>query len=145
MKYLLFLLIYLGVTHCQLNSILCLVAAKSQNAWDSTRNWKIYKLQKFQQVFQIPPDSLRYLTRASLNDDSMHMYLNTSKPLTTNPAWMGCYLVSYESADGSVRKAIISHYAGFFYSEFHKTYFQISSEEQQAWLNYISGAYINIH
>jgi hypothetical protein len=58
---------------------------------------------------------------------------------------MGCYLTSFEGPDGIARKVIVSHYAGFFYSEFAKAYFEVSQDDQQAWLNYISNSYINIH
>jgi hypothetical protein len=75
----------------------------------------------------------------------MHIYLSGCKELPKlNPVWMGCYLASYETTDGHLRKAIISHYAGFFYSDSDKTFFEIGSQDQQAWLNYISGSYLKI-
>jgi hypothetical protein len=75
----------------------------------------------------------------------MHGYLKGSKELPKpNPAWMGCYLASYEGSDGHPRKAIISSYAGFFYSDFEKSFYEIGSQDQQAWLNYISSSYLKI-
>lgn len=115
-------------------------------SWDSTKNWKIYKLQNFNRVFRIPVDSFRYLQSKPLNDDSIHMYLSDTKELPpASPAWMGCYLTSYETSGGKIRKAIISHYGGFFYCQLENAYFQVSSIEQQDWLSYLSSSYLNIH
>ena len=114
--------------------------------WDSTKNWKIYKLQNFRRVFTIPADSLQYLESKPLNDDSMHMYFSDTKELPSiNPMWMGCYLTSYETSDAKIRKAIISHYGGFFYCQPENAYFQVSSNLQQDWLNYLSNSYLSTH
>ncbi|WP_188937795.1 hypothetical protein [Puia dinghuensis] len=114
--------------------------------WHSTKNWRIYKLQNFNRVFGIPADSLQYLENKPLNDDSMHIFLSDAKELpSTNPAWMGCYLTSYETSDGKIRKAVISHYGGFFYCQPENAYFEVSSDVQQDWLNYLSSSYMSIH
>lgn len=114
-------------------------------SWDSTKNWRIYKLQKFNQVVRMPADSLRFLEGISLNDDSMHGFLSSCKKLSaTNPAWMGCYLASYESSGAQIKKVIISQYAGFFYSEYDNSFYEVDSEDQQQWLSFLSNSYQNI-
>ena len=115
------------------------------HSWDSTKNWKLYKLQNFNCVFRVPPDSLKYLERKALNDDSMHTFLSQATKLgTVNPVWMGCYLASYEDADGKVQKAIVSQYGGFFYCQSENTFFQISSADQSDWRNYFENSYMSI-
>jgi hypothetical protein len=110
--------------------------------WDSTVNWKIYKLAAFKTVFRIPPDSLAYVKNRPLNDDSVHQYLTGVSKLPGNPNWMGCYLVSYELADHSTRKAIISQYGGFFYVQKEHNFYQIDAAQQKEWLEYLSAAYM---
>jgi hypothetical protein len=113
--------------------------------WDSTKNWKLYQLRNFNHVFSIPPDSLQFLKTKPLNDDSMHMFLSRSKKLDgVNPMWQGCYLASYQTANGQIHKAIISHYAGFFFCQSGKVYYQVDSSVQRDWLEYFSDSYINI-
>jgi hypothetical protein len=113
-------------------------------SWGSTKNWKIYKLIDFSTVFRIPPDSLQYQESRPLNDDSMHDFLATAKKLadSINPMWMGCELASYKTPDGKIHKAIISHYAGFFYSQPENAYFQLDQSQHQAWLSYFTSAYM---
>lgn len=114
-------------------------------SWDSTKNWKLYRLANFQQVFRIPSDSLQNLKSRPLNDDSVHQFLSNAKKLQNiNPVWMGCYLASYQSSDGKLKKAIISHYAGFFYCQWEKSYYQLDPAQQQDWLSYLSAAYTAI-
>jgi hypothetical protein len=112
-------------------------------SWDSTKHWKIYKLIDFNRVFRIPPDSLQYQESRPLNDDSMHDFLATAKKLadSINPMWMGCLLASYSTPNGKVHKAIISHYAGFFYCQPENAYFQLDQSQNQAWLSYFNNAY----
>jgi len=118
---------------------------RSTQTWDSTRNWKIYKLQNFDIVFRIPTDSLPYLGKKALSDDTMHVFLSQSSQLgTSSPLWMGCYLASYEDAKGKTRKTIISHYGGSFYCQSDNAYFQVSSADQTDWLNYLSQCYMSI-
>lgn len=118
---------------------------RGMSHWDSTRNWRIYKLQNLRKVVRIPVDSLKLIDNTPLNDDSMHSFLSTSRKLTVEgPAWMGCYLVSYEDPNGQVRKVIISQYAGFFYSEAQNSYFEIEASAQQEWLHFLSDNYIKL-
>jgi hypothetical protein len=113
--------------------------------WESTKNWRLYKLHNFNQVFRTPTDSLKYLQSKPLSDDSMHLLLISAKEIgDTNPAWQGCYLASYQTANGDTRKAIISHYAGFFYCQSDNAYFQVSPTVQRDWLEYLSESYVDI-
>jgi hypothetical protein len=148
MKYLLILISFIVVfAFTRANAVHSVVRNDTLTvvAWNSTKNWKIYKLQNFNRVFGVSIDSLKYLENKPLNDDSMHMFLSDTKELPSmSPMWMGCYLTSYESSDGKVKKAIISHYAGFLYCQQENTYFQINSDAQQDWLTYLSSSYLNI-
>ena len=115
-------------------------------SWDSTKNWKIYKLRDLTAVVQVPIDSLKFLKSTSLDDDSMHIFLSRAKELSTgSPAWMGCYLTSYETSDGKIRKDIVSYYGGFFYCPAEDTYFQLDAEATHVWLEYLSQSYLTIH
>jgi hypothetical protein len=123
-----------------------LVVPMAYSHWDSTKNWKLYKLSNFNGVFRIPEDSLQYLASKPLNDDSMHILLSSAIKLQDiNPMWQGCYLASYQNADGQTRKVIISHYGGFFYCQPDHVYFQVSPNVEQQWLEYLSDSYININ
>lgn len=147
MKQVSLILAILSATYSQSNSFHFPVLRSSSitTSWDSTKNWKIYKLQKINRVFQIPIDSLQYQEKATLNDDTIHLYLSEIINLhNTNPVWMGCYLTSYETPDGKVHKAIISHYGGFFYCQPENAFFQIRSDDQHDWLSYLSNAYLKI-
>lgn len=113
--------------------------------WDSTKNWKLYKLSNFNHVFRIPADSLQFLQGEALSDDSMHLFLSNAKKIEgVNPMWQGCYLASYQTADGQTHKAIISHYAGFFYCQEEKVYYQVGTSVQRNWLEYLSDSYVSI-
>jgi hypothetical protein len=110
--------------------------------WDSTKNWRIYKLPNFRHIFSIPSDSLHYLQSIQLNDDSIHFFLvNVKKLPRTSPVWMGCYLASYECSDGKIKKAIISQYAGFFYCQADSAFFQVDGVIQNDWLRFFSSRY----
>jgi hypothetical protein len=112
--------------------------------WDSTLHWKIYKLAAFKTVFRISTDSLAYFESRPLNDDSVHYFLNGVSKLSGGHDWMGCYLVSYELPDHSVRKAIISQYGGFFYAPQDHAFYQIEDTQQKDWLEYLSDKYVTM-
>jgi hypothetical protein len=145
MKHLVFFIGFIGMISYTHPHSFAHISHTADITWDSTKNWKIYKLQNFRRVFGIPADSLQYLDKRSLNDDSMHLYLlNATKLPPTNPAWMGCYLTSYETSDGEIRKAIISYYGGFFYCQLDNAFFQINSNDQHGWMDYLANCYMNI-
>ena len=113
--------------------------------WDSTINWKIYPLTDFNRIWQLPIDSLKYLKGRPLNDDSMHTFLMDGKDLQgKKPLWMGGYLTSCQTRDGQIRKVVISHYAGFFYCEWDKSYHILDPSKLKIWLEYLSNAFISI-
>jgi hypothetical protein len=112
---------------------------------DSTTNWKIYPLTDFNRIWRMPMDSLKYLKSRPLNNDSMHAFLVDVKDLQgKKPMWMGCYLTSCQTPDGQVRKVLISHYAGFLYCEWDKSYLLLDSSQLKSWLEYLSNAYVSI-
>jgi hypothetical protein len=113
-------------------------------SWDSTVNWRIYKLADFKTVFRIPSDSLIYFESAALNDDSIHRFLSGASKFQGDHTWMGCYLVSYKMPDESVRKVIISHYGGFFYAPHEHTFYQIEDAQKKEWLDYLSDKYVTM-
>ena len=113
-------------------------------SWDSTLNWKIYKLAAFKTVFRVPADSLAFFESGPLNDDSVHHFLSGVSKISGGHDWMGCYLVSYELPDHTIRKVIISHYGGFFYAPQEHSFYQIEAMQQKEWLEYLSDKYVNI-
>ena len=114
-------------------------------AWDSTSNWRIYKLNDFRRVFAVPPDSMRHLESVSINDDSIRQMLCTSENIAIeNPLWMGCYLASYQTSQGDMEKVIISQYGGFFFIPKKKAYFQIEGTKRTDWLTYLSKSYVKM-
>jgi hypothetical protein len=143
MKYTLILL-FLASVKLQLTTAPVINRQKVQQQinWDSTVNWKIYKIANFKAIFRVPPDSLLYIENRPLNDDSVHHYLSGAAKLPGNQTWMGCFLLSYELADHSIRKAVISQYAGFFYAQTEHCFYKIDAEQQKEWLDYLSATYI---
>lgn len=147
MKYLtiICLITSLGARKIQLSQQNLPKIQQSAIAWDSTSNWKIYPLTDFNRIFKMSIDSLKYLKSLPLNKDLMHSFLIDVKELQGNkPLWMGCYLTSCQTPDGQVRKVIISHYAGFFYCEWEKSYYRLDSTQLKSWLEYLSNAYVSI-
>ncbi len=117
----------------------------SPSYWDSTSNWKIYQLHRFNRVIRAPIDSLKFLLCKPLNDDSVHLFLLNAKQIpATDLVWQGCYLASYQAPDGTIKKAIISQYAGFFYCQLENSYFQLDKVKQREWLAYLSDSYVAI-
>ena len=117
---------------------------QQQTTWDSTVNWKIYKLAAFKTVFRIPPDSLTYFESKPLNDDSVHRFLSGVSKFQGDHTWMGCYLVSFELPDHTIRKIVISHYGGFFYAPYAHTFYQVDDAQRKGWLEYLSDKYVTI-
>jgi hypothetical protein len=113
--------------------------------WDSTTDWKIYPPSNFNRIWQLPIDSLKYFKSQPLNNDSMHSFLANVKDLGgTKPIWMGCYLTSCQTPDKQIRKVLISHYAGFLYSEWDKSYHILDPSQLKSWLEYLSDAYVSV-
>jgi hypothetical protein len=143
MKYLIIPLL-LSITTRQ-NSQTTQRAHLGQSYWDSTSNWKIYQLHRFNRVIRTPIDSLKYLLCKPLNDDSVHLFLLNAKRIpATDLVWRGCYLASYKAPNGTIKKAIISQYAGFFYCQLENSYFQLDTPKQRDWLAYLSDSYVSI-
>lgn len=147
MKYLaiICLITFLGVRKIQVTQQRLPKNGQMLAILDSTTNWKIYPLTDFNRIWRMPIDSLKYLKSRPLNNDSMHTFLVDVKDLQgKKPIWMGCYLTSCQTPDGQVRKVLISHYAGFFYCEWDKSYHVLDESQLKFWLEYLSNAYVSI-
>jgi len=147
MKYLaiICLITSLGVRKIQFTQQRLPKNGQSSAIFDSTTNWKIYLLTDFNRIWRMPIDSLKYLKSRPLNNDSMHAFLVDAKDLQgKKPIWMGCYLTSCKTPDGQVRKVLISHYAGFIYCEWDKSYYLLDSSQLKSWLEYLSNTYVSI-
>jgi hypothetical protein len=147
MKYLTItcLLTFLGTSKIQVTQQRLIKSQESPIVWDSTTNWEIYPLNNFNRIWQIPIDSLKYLKSQPLSNDTMHVFLVGMKDLQEKkPIWMGCYLTSCQTPDGQIRKVLISHYAGFLYCDWDKSYHILGSSQLKPWLEYLSAAYVSI-
>jgi hypothetical protein len=147
MKYLttICLLTFLGAWKNQTTQQRLIKNCQSSIIWDSTTNWNIYTLTDFNRIWQMPIDSLVFLKSRPLNSDSMHAFLVDVKDLQgKKPIWMGCYLSSCQTPDGQVRKVLISHYAGFLYCDWNKSYIMIDPSQLKSWLEYLSNAYVSV-
>ena len=100
--------------------------------------WTLYDI-KGKKTWQVPLDSLGLYPHRALNNDSMQFFLarTSAIPLDKAPVWMGAYAATCV-LDNRKRKIDISVYAGFFYDELQKTYYQVPSDIQQEWLTYLS-------
>lgn len=122
-------------------SILLLLNSKAfsqQTNWQKATAWTLYDIQG-KKIWKVPLDSLGSFPHKSLNSHSMESFLvkTTTIPPEKAPVWMGAYAATCV-LDNKKRKVDISVYAGFFYDEVEKKYYQIPSDIQQDWLNYLS-------
>lgn len=124
--------------------VLHISRGEAQINWRATTDWKIYN-PGGTDIFKLPADSLAHLRSYSLQHDSMQQFLDTitALPRTIRPAWMGGILASF-IFNGEVHKIEISSYAGFFYDEKLKTYFQLPSESKDTWFAYLNNCLLAI-
>ena len=116
---------------------------RAQVQWNSAQNWKLYnggdssfvlslEAIKGHRYYQLSPDSMKYFL------DSV-----TLLPSDVQPAWMGVYLTSCV-IEGEIRKVLISYYAGFFYDEKSRRYYQIPPSKKAVWRSYLEGCLTSI-
>jgi hypothetical protein len=108
------------------------------NNWSNKTDWTLYDT-KGAKFYNVKVDNLNQLPCRKLNNDSMQVFLNQATVLPSNkiPQWMGAYVVSY-TYEHRIRKIDISTYSGFFYDESSQTFFQIDSESQKGWHDYLA-------
>jgi hypothetical protein len=117
--------------------------AQGQVLWMKAQNWKIYN--GGDSSFAISIDSLKGEKYHQLNADSMRYFLDSVTLLPNNiqPGWMGVYLTTCV-IEGEIRKVLISYYAGFFYDEKSRRYYQIPASKKDDWRNYLDACLISI-
>lgn len=117
--------------------------AQGQVVWKKAQSWKIYN--GGDSSFVVSLDSLKTHKYYQLNADSMKYFLDsvTLLPSIVRPAWMGAYLTTC-IVEGETRKVLISYYAGFFYDERDKRYYQIPLSKKGDWRNYLDACLISI-
>jgi len=109
--------------------------------WKKSRNWRVYAISG-QRVFSVSVDTLSNLQSKLLDKDSLQYFLAkvTPIPKERTPVWMGSYLSSYETAEGSLKKVEISTYGGFFFDEASGKYYMLPRALSDRWLDYISNS-----
>ena len=114
-----------------------------QVVWKKAQNWKVYNVGDLS--FAISLDSLKGKKYRQLNTDSMKYFLDSVTLLPNNiqPGWMGVYLTSCV-IEGEIRKVLISYYAGFFYDEKSRRYYQLPASKKDDWRNYLDACLISI-
>jgi len=116
---------------------------RGQVLWKNAQSWKLYD--EGDSSFSLSVDSLKGLRYYQLNTDSMKCFLDsvTLLPNDVQPASMGAYLTTC-TFEGATRKVLISYYAGFFYDENTKRYYQISSLKRADWRNYLDACLTSV-
>jgi len=124
-------------------TILAHFGAQGQVIWKKAHSWKLYNTGD--SSFVISLDSLNGHKYYQLNPDSMMYFLDsvTLLPNDIQPAWMGVYLTTCV-IDGEIRKVLISYYAGFFYDDKSRRYYQLASSKKNDWRNYLDACLISI-
>jgi hypothetical protein len=125
-----------------LGLILASMLTSCQIQWKRTSNWNLYRYQGHG-LFKYPIDSLKYLDKLSMNQDSIQSYMASAQVLHPEGpvAWMGGYIATC-TMDGELRKIELSNYGGFFYDEKTKTYYQVQSDLTELWVSYLQDCYL---
>lgn len=89
---------------------------------------------------KIRPDTLSSFKKVALSDSTVYEYLSRAKllPKSTNPAWMGFYIATYETTDHRLRKVIFSNYGGFYFDSFTKRYYELPQSLRNDWNTFLS-------
>jgi hypothetical protein len=111
------------------------------SGWTGTKNWKLYDLAG-KKPLTIPADSLYAYKNINLDDDSLRYFLKNAIPWPAEKTsvWMGGYTMSYTDRDQKIKKIDVSNYAGFFYDEKEKRYYEIANDLKQEWKLYLDRA-----
>jgi len=115
----------------------------AQIIWEKAETWKLYNVGD--RGLAVPWDSLGRCKSYELNVDSMRYFLDSASVLSRDiqPVWMGAFIATC-TLSGESRKVDISYYAGFFYDEKSKCYYQIAKAKRNSWLNYLNSSLIAI-
>ena len=107
--------------------------------WKTAKNWKIYDIQS-QTAIRYTFDTLKSFKSQALDHDSMLSFLRdvTVWPKEKYSLWMGSYLVTCELDDNKPRKMLVSTYAGFFYDQTTRRYYQVPAELVDEWLDFLN-------
>jgi hypothetical protein len=107
--------------------------------WADSKNWKIYYVTKHG-GYAYSLDTLQTLKQVSLNTDTLRQYLKTATEVPADrwPVFMGYYVASCQSSDGTSIKIEISQYGAFFYDDRQKKYYQLAKDLQRDWLAYLT-------
>lgn len=107
--------------------------------WKNSRNWKIYDIYG-QAAIRSTLDTLPHFLSLTLNQDTMQTFLHdvTIWPKEKSSLWMGSYVVTCETDDNKPRKILVSTYAGFFYDQVTRRYYQVPAELVDEWLDFLN-------
>lgn len=127
------------------NILLLINNPTSAQKLDSLKNWRIHKLVD-SKALMLKEDSLefipsRLLSRSFLEEVSQ---LNTLKTDST-VIIMSAYLLSYEDANGKMKKVLACGAGNFLYIGQHKKFYGIHPENREAWLEILSDEYGKLH
>jgi hypothetical protein len=108
--------------------------------WGKSSHWTIYNIRNSHAFFW-PQDTLKNFTSLALEDPIIHSLL--IKPImmkNEEPEWMGMYVATCKTADGTLHKIDVSVYGGFFLDEKLHKYFQVTEAYRDTWLTYFHDA-----
>jgi hypothetical protein len=105
--------------------------------WQKTSQWKLYDM-KGQDGLRYSVDTLSNFKSLNLDIDTLHHFLFGVQlwPTEEYSMWMGGFVVSCEDQNGIIRKLDVSAYAGFFFDNASKRYYQIKEEDHREWLDF---------
>ena len=107
--------------------------------WKAANNWKIYDIYG-QGAIKSTVDTLRNFKSLALDRDTLQTFLQsvTVWPKEKYSLWMGAYVVTCKTDDKKPRKILVSTYAGFFYDQTTRRYYQVSEELVDEWLDFLN-------
>ena len=115
-----------------------------QVQWDHSSDWIVYQT-RARDIFKVPIDSLNSLDSLQLNKDTVESYLSSLELIHPKApvAWMGGYIATCK-IDGIRRKIELSNYGGFLYDEKTNTFYRVSKEKIDSWVDYLQNSYLTL-
>lgn len=112
--------------------------------WQKAGHWKLYNIPT-RTGFRVSVDSLNQYVNIELDSAKMAYFLKTATPLpNAQYAWIGAYVTSCNFSKPTIHKVLISTYAGMFFDESSKKYFQVARELRAEWLEFLNQAMMKI-
>ena len=107
--------------------------------WKEAKNWQLYNLHS-SKAFKLPIDSLNQFGSLKLNGDTMQSFSREIQPWAKSESavWMGLFVVTYETTDGTKRKVVISNYGGFLYDPLTRQYYELSEDLRVQWYEWLN-------